>query len=99
MDDLGDLRGSFIIILIQLLKIQIGMPFQKEIWQFLLIALNIPITLDDAQPLLYSNRLNSHCGLNLHYLYRTHCVWCPQESCLWGPTINMLNLQQPDLRK
>lgn len=32
MDDLGDLRGSFIIILIQLLKIQIGMPFQKEIW-------------------------------------------------------------------
>ena len=29
-------------------------------------------------------------------IYIEHCVWCPLESCLWGPTINMLNLQQPD---
>lgn len=69
---------------------------RRKFGSFLLIALNIPITFNDAQPLLYSNRHNSHCGLNLHYLYRTLCVWCPLESCLWGPTINMLNLQQPD---
>lgn len=62
-----------------------GQFFQKAIWQFLSRPLNIFIVFDQIQSLLYCSGYHSHCVLNLHHLYRIHCVWCSLAVFSWWP--------------